>query len=344
MYVLIASIQFYIEGIRHLGDLTLSCFVFSPWPDLQAYQAEAKLNPTSDIGLFVSVEVHNLQDGRSISNQDWDTLLKEACPLLKLKSKTKRSRPYFKLAERCLKRAIQIQSGTVKHDEFVASAATAGILKLTQFFACAPQPDPGASTPAPATTPPQSPTISPDLGTPAIDETGLIVLDFESEIVDSALDLRSLNATSPTSEIEEPSADGCTTSTVNETYDALDIEMPDLEPLPFTTEAFSFPPSMFACNNEEPASGVACSEHQQRSDTEQPTTTSKKRERFVCRTLTAILLIYSAFVDSHKTSCNNSSITCQSIIHAYTPIPTDCLAFHKLPPAVPASSEQERAI
>jgi hypothetical protein len=232
----------------------------------------------------------------------------------------------------------------VKHDEFVASAATAGILKLTQFFACAPQPDPGASTPAPATTPPQSPTISPDLGTPAIDETGMIVLDFENEIVDSALDLMSLLATSPTSEIEEPSADGCTTSTVNETYNALHIEMPDLEPLPFTTEAFSFPPSMFACNNEEPASGVACSEHQQRSDTEQPTTTSKKRERFVCRTLTAILLIYSAFVDSHKTSCNNSSITCQSIIHAYTPIPTDCLAFHKLPPAVPASSEQERAI
>ena len=45
MYVLIASIQFYIEGIRHLGDLTLSCFVFSPWPDLQAYQAGAKRNP-----------------------------------------------------------------------------------------------------------------------------------------------------------------------------------------------------------------------------------------------------------------------------------------------------------
>ena len=27
--------------------------MFSPWPDLQAYQAGAKLNPTSDIGLFV---------------------------------------------------------------------------------------------------------------------------------------------------------------------------------------------------------------------------------------------------------------------------------------------------
>ena len=120
--------------------------MFSPWPDLQAYQAGAKLNPTSDIGLFVSVEVHNLQDGRSISNQDWDTLLKEACPLLKLKSKTKRSRPYFKLAERCLKRAIQLQSETVKHDEFVASAATAGILKLEQFSTSAPQPDPRAST------------------------------------------------------------------------------------------------------------------------------------------------------------------------------------------------------
>ena len=345
MYVLIASIQFYIEGIRHLGDLTLSCFVFSPWPDLQAYQAGAKLNPPSDIGLFVSVAMHNLRDERSaITNRDWDTLLKEACPLLKLKSKSKASKPYFDLAQRCLKRATQLQSETVKHDEFVASAAKPGILKLKQFFASAPQSVPGASTPAPATTPPQSPTISPDLGTPAIDETGMIVLDFENEIVDSALDLMSLLATSPTSEIEEPSADGCTTSTVNETYNALHIEMPDLEPLPFTTEAFSFPPSMFACNNEEPASGVACSEHQQRSDTEQPTTTSKKRERFVCRTLTAILLIYSAFVDSHKTSCNNSSITCQSIIHAYTPIPTDCLAFHKLPPAVPASSEQERAI
>ena len=134
--------------------------MFSPWPDLQAYQAGLKLNPPSDIGLFVSVAVHNLQDGRSISNQDWDTLLKEACPLLKLKSKTKRSRPYFKLAERCLKRAIQLQSETVKHDEFVASAAKPGILKLKQFFASAPQSVPGASTPAPATTPPQSPTIS----------------------------------------------------------------------------------------------------------------------------------------------------------------------------------------
>ena len=166
MYVLIASIQFYIEGIRHLGDLILSCFVFSPWPDLQAYQAGAKLNQPSDIGLFVSVAVHNLRDERSaITNRDWDTLLKEACPLLKLKPKSKDSWPYFNLAERCLKRAIQIQSETVKHDEFVASAATTGILKLMQFFACAPQPDPGASTPAPATTPPQSPTISPDLGT-----------------------------------------------------------------------------------------------------------------------------------------------------------------------------------
>ena len=81
--------------------------MFSPWPDLQAYQTGAKLNPPSDIGLFVSVAVHNLQDGRSISNQDWDTLLKEACPLLKLKSKSKASKPYFKLAESCLKRANQ---------------------------------------------------------------------------------------------------------------------------------------------------------------------------------------------------------------------------------------------
>ena len=311
--------------------------MFSPWPDLQAYQTGAKLNPPSDIGLFVSVAVHNLQDGRSISNQDWDTLLKEACPLLKLKSKTKRSRPYFKLAERCLKRAIQLQSETVKHDKFVASAATAGILKLEQFSASALQPDPRASTPAPAITPPQSPSISPDLGTPGIDETGLVGFVFEDVVADPALDLMSLLATSPASEIEEPSADGCTTSTVNETYDALDIEMPDLEPLPFTTQACSFSPSMFACNNGESASGVACSEHQQRSDTEQPTTTSKKRERFVCRNLTAILLIYSASVDSHKASCNSSFTTGQSIIRAYTPIPIDCLAFHKLPPAVPGS-------
>jgi hypothetical protein len=318
--------------------------MFSPWPDLQAYHAGAKLNPPSDIGLFVSVAVHNLQDGRSISNQDWDTLLKEACPLLKLKSKTKQSRPYFKLAERCLKRAIQLQSETVKHDEFVASAATVGILKLKQFFASAPQPDPGASTPAPATTPPQSPSISPDLGTPGIDETGLVDFVFEDVMTDSALDLMSLLATSPTSKIGEPSAVGCATSTVNETYNALDTEMPDLEPLPTSTQACSFSPSMFACNNGEPASGGACSEHQQRSDTKQPTTTSKKRERFVCRTSTAILLIDSASVDSHKTPCNNPFITCQSIIHAYSPIPTDCLAFHKLPPAVPTSSEQERAI
>ena len=119
-----------------------------------------------------------------------------------------------------------------------------------------------------------------------------------------------------TNKLEEPSAVGCATSTVNETYNALDTEMPDLEELPTSTQACSFSPSMFACNNEEPASGVACSEHQQRSDTEQPTTTSKKRGRFVCRTLTAILLIYSASVDSHKTSCNNSFITCQSIMLA----------------------------
>ena len=213
--------------------------MFSPWPDLQAYQAGAKLNPPSDIGFFIYVAVHNLQDGRCISNQDWDTLLKEACPLLKLKSKTKRPRPYLKLGERCLKRAIQLQSETVKHGEFVASAATAGILKLKQFSASAPQPDPGASTPASAT-PPQSPSISPDLGTPAIDETGLVDFVFEDVMTDPALDLMSLLATSPTSENEEPSAVGCTTFTVNETYNTLDIEMPDLEPLPITTQACLF--------------------------------------------------------------------------------------------------------
>ena len=198
--------------------------MFSPWPDLQAYQTGAKLNPPSDIGLFVSVAVHNLQDGRSISNQDWDTLLKEACPLLKLKSKSKASKPYFNLAERCLKRAIQLQSETVKHDEFVASAATARILKLEQFFASS---LPIANTPAPAT-PPQSPSISPDLGTPGIDETSLVDFVFEDVMTDSALDLMSLLATSPTSKIGEPSAVGCATSTVNETYNALDTEMPDL--------------------------------------------------------------------------------------------------------------------
>ena len=65
------SIDFYIERIRQLWDLTLSCFMFSPWPDLQAYQSRSKIQPTFRYWFICFCRaVHNMRDGRPIANKD----------------------------------------------------------------------------------------------------------------------------------------------------------------------------------------------------------------------------------------------------------------------------------
>jgi len=118
---------------------------------LEAYQKEPGQRPPETVELFVSVAYFKALNYAG-TQQSWDALLREACPGLKLPCRCKSSRPYFDLARRFLKRAVDLEPEASKYEAFLLRAPVKGLLNDLTFLPSA-KPQSGSLSDERATSP-----------------------------------------------------------------------------------------------------------------------------------------------------------------------------------------------